>query len=162
MGLTKIVSGGQTGVDRAALDAALAANFEWGGWCPEGRKAEDGTIPERYPVVVLAGAGYRERTRRNVVDSDATLILFAKAITGGTKLTRDVCDRLKKPFLCIDASTVSVAEAVAQVVGFVAEKKIVVVNVAGPRGSGWSEGYGFSSDVVSGVIRNTRAELPIR
>jgi hypothetical protein len=71
--LEKIVSGGQTGVDRGALDAALAANFPCGGWCPGNRRAEDGTIPARYPVSPLLGAGYRQRTRQNVIDSDGHL-----------------------------------------------------------------------------------------
>lgn len=73
--LTKIISGGQTGVDRGALDAALIASFLCGGWCPIGRKAEDGLIPERYPLQELPGADYRQRMRRNVVDSDGTLVI---------------------------------------------------------------------------------------
>ena len=74
--LKKIVSGGQTGVDRGALDAALEASFPCGGWCPKGRKAEDGAIPARYPLTEMPGPTYRARTRRNVTDSDGTLNLF--------------------------------------------------------------------------------------
>ena len=70
--LTRIISGGQTGVDRGALDAALKASISCGGWGPKGRKAEDGPIPERYPLQELPGADYLHRTRRNVVDSDGT------------------------------------------------------------------------------------------
>jgi hypothetical protein len=152
MALLKNISGGQTEVDRTALDAALAVGFACGGWCPEGRNAEDGVISEKYPVVVLDGTGYRERTWRNVVDSDGTLILFNREITGGTKLTRGFCVMDRKPFLAVDAGRVSVAEAVIQVMGFVAEKKIAVLNVAGPRASGWSDGYQFALAVVGGVI----------
>jgi hypothetical protein len=74
--LEKIISGGQTGVDRGALDAALEASFPCGGWCPKGRKAEDGPIPARYPLKEMDGPAYRLRTERNVRDSDGTLILF--------------------------------------------------------------------------------------
>jgi hypothetical protein len=76
MALSKIISGGQTGVDRAALDAALAAKFRCGGWCPADRKAEDGPIPERYPMSLMAEGGYRQRTLNNVQASDGTAILF--------------------------------------------------------------------------------------
>ena len=72
----KIVSGGQTGVDRGALDAALAMNVACGGWCPENRMADDGVIPDRYPVQILANSGYRKRTKQNVQDSDATVIIY--------------------------------------------------------------------------------------
>src|SRR5210317_1948565 len=80
----RIVSGGQTGVDRGALDAALTLGRVCGGWCPEGRLADDGPIPARYPLQELPGGGYRARTRRNVRDSDATLIVTFGAPTGGT------------------------------------------------------------------------------
>ena len=83
----KIVSGGQTGVDRAALDASLESGVEAGGWCPEGRKAEDGTIPEKYPVKELPKAGYRQRTKRNVIYSDETAIIYFGYPTGGTEQT---------------------------------------------------------------------------
>src|SRR5450631_3978490 len=102
MALTKIVSGGQTGVDRGALDAALAAGFPCGGWCPADRRAEDGPIPQRYPLTPLPGAGYRQRTQQNLIDSDGTAILFYGTLSGGTKLTRDSCVREKKPFVVLD------------------------------------------------------------
>lgn len=76
----RIVSGGQTGVDRAALDAALEAGAECGGWCPEGRLAEDGAIPAHYALKELPGAGYLERTLRNVRDSYATVIFFRQPL----------------------------------------------------------------------------------
>jgi len=89
--LTRIVSGGQTGVDRGALDAALEAGFPCGGWAPAGRIAEDGPIAARYPVVELAGAGYEERTLKNVLDSDGTAILYFKELEGGTRQTMVNC-----------------------------------------------------------------------
>ena len=83
MRVIKIISGGQTGIDRGALDGALAKGVPCGGWCPEGRRAEDGVIPKIYPVRSLAGAGYSGRTLRNVIDSDGTVVLHFGALTGG-------------------------------------------------------------------------------
>src|ERR1700727_1579159 len=98
MALTKIISGGQTGVDRGALDAALEAQFPCGGWCPADRAAEDGPIPAHYPLKLLALGGYSERTRQNVLDSDGTAIMYRSTLTGGTLLTRNLCRRAGKPY----------------------------------------------------------------
>jgi hypothetical protein len=153
MTLSKIVSGGQTGVDRAALDAALAAAFPSGGWCPADRSAEDGPIPERYPVTPLPGIGHRRRTRQNVIDSDGTVILFYESLTGGTRLTRNLCALEKKPFMTLDARRVQEPTAAAALaLSFIAENRISVLNVAGPRMSGWAEGYAFALQVVAELI----------
>jgi hypothetical protein len=152
MALTKIISGGQTGVDRAALDAALAAAFPCGGWCPADRSAEDGLIPERYPMSLFTEGGYRQRTLKNVQLSDGTAILFSQSLSGGTKLARDMCIREKKPFIVLDATQISVERAVKAVVRFIGENEIQTMNVAGPRASGWPAGYEFALAVVSGVI----------
>jgi hypothetical protein len=152
MALVKIVSGGQTGVDRAALDAALAAGFACGGWCPANRSAEDGPIPEKYPMSLLNEGSDRQRTLRNVHDSDGTAILFHHSLTGGTKLTRDLCIREKKPFVVLDATQITVERAVSAVLRFIQENEIQTLNVAGPRSSGWAEGYAFSAAVVERVL----------
>ena len=102
--LARIVSGGQTGVDRGALDAALAAGFPCGGWCPEGRMAEDGTIPSHYPLTELPGAQYKQRTKRNVMDSDATLVIYFGELSGGTERTVRYCEQLRKPVLVVDGA----------------------------------------------------------
>jgi len=117
--LLKVISGGQTGVDRGALDAALALQVECGGWCPAGRLAEDGTIPERYPVMELAYAGYAERTARNVADSDGTLVISKGEPIGGTRETVDRCIEMGKPYLLIDSERCSMEEAAALAVQFV-------------------------------------------
>lgn len=157
MTLTKIVSGGQTGVDRGALDAALAAGFPCGGWCPSDRRAEDGPIPQRYPLTPLPGGGYRDRTRQNVIDSDGTAILFYASLTGGTLLTRNSCVREKKPFVALDAKLISESAAAAAIAGFIEENEIQVLNVAGPRLSRWAQGYVFALAVVREVIERGRS-----
>lgn len=133
--LTKIVSGGQTGVDRGALDAALACGFPCGGWCPDGRYDEQGIIPVHYPLTELPGAGYAERTAKNVEDSDATLIITFGELEGGTAYTWQICCRLHKPHLIIDASETSPEQAAQQIQGFISQHAIGVLNVAGPRAS---------------------------
>jgi len=97
--LLMVVSGGQTGVDRAALDAALDAGIEVGGWCPRGRKAADGMIPEKYPLTETHGKNYQTRTKWNVCDSDATLIICRGEPTGGTALTLRICKEIPKPHM---------------------------------------------------------------
>jgi len=96
--LEKIVSGGQTGVDRAALDAAMALGIEVGGWCPRGRRAVDGIIPAKYPLTETPDEAYQTRTRWNVRDSDATLIVCRDEPSGGTALTIEYCEQLGRPF----------------------------------------------------------------
>jgi hypothetical protein len=161
--LKRIVSGGQTGVDRAALDAALAANFPCGGWVTWDRMAEDGVISDRYPLVPLPKGGYRQRTRLNVTDSDGTAILYNESLKGGTRLTRNLCALLKRPYILIDARETPDPMVTAQLVGkFIEENGIQALNVAGPRASGWAAGYRFAVDVVGGVIRGGKLarELP--
>ncbi len=96
--LEKIVSGGQTGVDRAALDAAMDLGIEVGGWCPQGRRAVDGKIPSKYPLTETPGKSYQTRTKWNVRDSDATLIICRDEPTGGTALTMEYCEQLGRPY----------------------------------------------------------------
>jgi hypothetical protein len=159
--LKRIVSGGQTGVDRGALDAALASGFECGGWAPGDRMAEDGIIPDWYPLTILPNGNYQQRTRLNVVDSDGTAILFDGSLSGGTRLTRDLCALLERPCILISAretpDPIAAAEAVLK---FIQDSNIQTLNVAGPRASRWAVGYRFAWDVVSGVINRLARELP--
>lgn len=150
--LQKIISGAQTGVDRGALDAALAHPFPCGGWCPADRKAEDGRIPDRYPLTPLARGGYRARTLKNVQDSDGTVILAPGELTGGTALTRTFCQQQLKPHLIVDSVSVSTEEAAKAVLRFVEAQCIAVLNVAGPRASGWPAGEGFARGVIGGLL----------
>jgi len=152
-GILKIISGGQTGVDRGALDAALALQDECGGWCPAGRLAEDGTIPKRYPVVELPDARYAERTAQNVADSDGTLIISNGEPIGGTRETIDRCVEMDKPHLIIDHAKIPTNEIVELVLRFVGDHHIRLLNVAGPRASQWPEGHKTAQRIVSGILR---------
>ena len=145
-------------MDREALDAALAVGFLCGGWCPKDRNAEDGPIPDRYPMTLLAGGGYRQRTVKNVVDSDGTAILFNDSLSGGTLYTHDVCRRERKPYIILDATRITESAAAAAIVRFIEEHEIKVLNVAGPRASRWAEGYEFSLAVIGGVIASVRKD----
>ena len=132
--LSKVISGGQTGADRAALDAAVRAGFPIGGSCPAGRLAEDGPINVAYPLTEING-GYIERTRRNVMDADATAVFFHSCISGGTKETVLHCIRQDKPYKLIDISLVSPEQAAVLIVEFILGFNVSVLNVAGPRAS---------------------------
>ena len=148
----KIVSGGQTGADRAALDAALQTGTECGGWCPEGRLAEDGTILPRYPLSELKGAGYKERTLQNVIDSDGTVIIYFDTLSGGTEQTLLFCLNQKKPYLLIDATELSPERAVERIHKFVAGNSIATLNIAGPRASDEALAYAYTLKVTSGYL----------
>jgi hypothetical protein len=139
----RIISGGQTGADRAALDAALSAGIECGGWCPEGRLAEDGQIAALYPLVELVGGGYRQRTFKNIEDSDGTAIFYFDRPRGGTELTLAKCIKLSKPYKLIDASTVAAKQAGEILRIFVANAGVRTLNVAGPRESSAPGTYAF-------------------
>jgi hypothetical protein len=140
----KIISGGQTGVDRAALDAALSLGVVCGGWCPAGRLDENGIIPAHYPLQELPGGGYVERTARNVSETDGTAIFHTGPLQGGTKATADFCTHHGKPCLLIDASRLAPTEGAQQLKEFVQAHRIEVLNVAGPRASQWPQGYDFT------------------
>lgn len=180
--MLKVISGGQTGVDRGALDAALVLQVECGGWCPAGRLAEDGPIPKRYPVMELANAGYAERTARNVADSDGTLVISNGVLLGGTRETVDRCVELGEPHLVIDCAITTVHEAIVAATEFVRNLSsrgqardlthpdyatgrsrgcssstqlgmTTILNVAGPRASQWPEGHKTARRIVTGILR---------
>ena len=140
----KIISGGQTGVDRAALDAALKNGIDCGGWCPAGRLDESGKIPEHYPLKEMGYGSFTERTLQNVKDSDGTVIIFRGELSGGTKQTLQFCESEKRPYQLIDADRVSAPDASELVSKFVRENGIRTLNVAGPRASEWAEGYDYA------------------
>jgi hypothetical protein len=130
--IDRVISGGQTGVDRAALDVALKLGIPCGGWCPRGRRAEDGPIDARYPLQETPTDEYPQRTEWNVRDSDATLILTFGRPKGGTALTIRLAERLGKPCLVVDLDA-KPAPSTDVLVLWARSHDVRVLNVAGPR-----------------------------
>jgi hypothetical protein len=130
--LDKTISGGQTGVDRAALDAAMALGMKTGGWCPKGRRAEDGVIPARYLLQETPTGHYPQRTEWNVRDSDGTLVVARGTPKGGTRLTVELAQRLGRPYLVV---LLGGGAAVGEVLEWLRFNQIGILNVAGPRES---------------------------
>ena len=131
----KIISGGQTGVDRAALDFAIQHGFEHGGWCPHGRVAEDGVIPPAYWLRETDSPEYDERTEKNVLEADATLIVVRKMeLSGGTAFTRNRAEQHDRPLLVV-CERDGVGQGAAALSKFLRRNRVRTLNVAGPRES---------------------------
>lgn len=128
----KIVAGGRTGVDRAALATAMELGLPCGGWCPKWRKAEDGIIPAKYPLEETPSDDTRQRTEWNVRDSDGTLILTVGPVSGGTALTTEFAEKHNRPCLIVDLATAPSADAVRS---WIEQNRVHILNVAGPRES---------------------------
>lgn len=133
MRLKRIVSGGQSGVDRAALDVAMRLGFGCGGWCPRGRLSEDGSIPMNYPLKETPTPAYAERTEWNARDSDGTLVLTWGPPANGTAFTVDMAHKHGRPVLVIDLDRR--AANLDEVHTWLLENGIRTLNVAGPRES---------------------------
>ena len=153
----KIISGGQTGVDRAALDVALKHGIKCGGWCPAGRLDEFGRIPDQYPVQELEVGGFTERTLQNVKDSDGTVIIYPGKLGGGTEQTVRFCVELKRPHQLIDAAQLSTEDGANFIADFVHSNNIAILNVAGPRQSEWPEGYDYASRALESFLMDRAA-----
>jgi len=136
-------------VDRAALDAALALNMPCGGWCPKGRRAEDGIIDARYPLKETPSNQYEQRTEWNVRDSDGTLILIKGELEGGTNLTRDLAEKLKKPFFVVHLGQNPGKDPVLE---WIQEAKIQILNVAGSRLSKNSQIYTLAQSFLRKIF----------
>lgn len=149
----KIISGGQAGVDRGALDAALESRFPCGGWCPPGRMAEDGPISELYPLSELLHGSYRQRTIQNIVDSDATAVIYFGQLEGGTEQTVLHCIRRQKPYKLIDAEEIPALRAATLVAAFIATNAVVTLNVAGPRLSKAPGAHAYAFEFVTHLLR---------
>jgi hypothetical protein len=133
--IVKIISGGQSGVDRAALDVAIKLGIPHGGWVPKGRLTEDGPLPEIYALRETPTAAYAERTEKNVVDSDGTLIISRGELTGGSEYTREMALKHGRPWLHIDLKQTAAFRSIIGVTEWLSANDIRVLNVAGPRAS---------------------------
>ena len=151
----KLISGGQTGADRAALDYAVLVGISYGGWCPKGRRAEDGKLPPKYRLRETSSPAYSQRTRRNVLNADATVILSKRPLVGGTALTAQICGRHGKPCLVLSPA-LPLAVAARRLRQFLRENRVRVLNVAGPRASSDSSVYEFTYRLLGRVLRTGR------
>jgi len=156
--IKKIISGGQTGADRAALDIAINLQIPHGGWLPKGRKAEDGPVPAHYQLKEMSNESYPARTEANVADSDGTLIITHGELKGGSKLTREYALKHRKPHLHIDLDVLRGDDILYTIVNWIVENNIAVLNVAGSRASEDPELY----DNVFEVLNNAVLLLKIR
>ena len=152
--LKKIISGGQTGADRAALDVAIDKGIPHGGWIPKGRKTEDGTLPDKYNIQEMPTASYPKRTEKNILDSDGTLIISHGKLTGGSALTRKLAKQHEKPWLHLDMTDVSITEAAERLTRCIEGQDIKILNVAGSRASKDKQIYMKTSEVLKNTIES--------
>ena len=152
MVVEQIVSGGQTGVDRAALDVAIELGIPCGGWCPRGRRAEDGPISPRYPLRQTLSAAYEQRTERNVADSDATLICNVGELSGGTMLTYQTARLHGKPCFVATLDRGEPAAWADELAAWLRRHRVRVLNVAGPRASAQPHVYDQTHALLSALL----------
>lgn len=164
MPVLKIVSGGQTGADQAALDWAIQNGVPHGGWCPAGRRAENGVVPAIYRLEETPETKYQVRTALNVLDSDATVIFsIAPVLEGGSLLTRKIAWQEGKPVLHLsrmmsDGRKRELAAVVERLLDFIEEERVGVLNVAGPRLSNEPEIGDFVIEVLEGTVTSRSHE----
>ena len=151
--IEKVVSGGQTGVDRAALDAAMELGIACGGWCPAGRHADDGVIPERYPLQETADMDHTVRTENNVRDSDGTLMFYHGALQGGTAYAVLMARHLRRPVMAINMDEPFDADAVA---AWIRQNRIGVLHIGGQRESSSPGIYEAAHRCVTEVLRKVK------
>jgi len=153
--LNKIVSGGQSGVDRAALDVAMQLGMPCGGWCPKGRLAEDGEIPARYQLQETPSSKYQVRTDWNIRDSDATMILNLGRLEGGTALTGVLAKSYGSPCIVIDLESPPDTE---QLFTWLKENMVSTLNIAGPRASKSPDAYRLATNLLQRFIPLARGQ----
>jgi hypothetical protein len=161
--LQKIISGGQTGADRAALDVAIKLGIPHGGWIPKGRLTEEGPLPEKYQLQEMATESYPERTEQNVIDSDGTLIISHGPLTGGSGYTRKMAMKHAKPWFHIDLNKTPTFHAGMLIEDWVSKNGIETLNVAGPRASKDPLIYGLVTVILElvctlGIAKDSEAE----
>jgi hypothetical protein len=150
--IKKIISGGQTGADQAALDVAIELGIPHGGWIGKGRKTEAGRLREKYQLKEMPTAEYVKRTEQNVIDSDGTLIITHGELTGGTQYTAKMALKHNKPWMHVDANELSVEAAVHIIRAWISGNEVEVLNVAGPRASEDPGIYATAGSLIRTVL----------
>jgi hypothetical protein len=150
--IEKIISGGQTGADQAALDAAIKLGTPHGGWIPKGCLTEDGPLSDKYNLIEMPTESYPERTKKNISESDGTLILSRGRLTGGSEFTEEQALKYGKPVVHIDLSSVTPFAAAVLINDWIVDYDIKVMNVAGPRASKDSKIYQSTLDIIESVL----------
>lgn len=158
MFLEKIISGGQTGADRAALDFAIEFDIPHGGWLPLGRLTEEGKLPETYNLTELPTRSYPVRTEKNVVEGDGTVVFSHGSLEGGSLLTQKMAKSHQKPCLHLDLLGQNDQGSAKDLLAFVHEHQIRILNIAGPRASGDPQIY----DAVRRVLRLLHTQHRLR
>jgi hypothetical protein len=156
--LNKIVSGGQTGADQAALDAAISCNMSHGGWIPKGRKTESGPLAPGYALTEMKSGRFPKRTRQNVQDSDGTVVFFYDKLSGGSKYTLKMANKLRRPCLALDFNAIPAFEIIANLHEWVKENNIGNLNVAGPRASKDARIYNAVKFIMTCIILLSASE----
>lgn len=146
--IKKIISGGQSGADRAALDFAIENNIPYGGWIPKGRKTEDGKLPDKYHLQEMKTASSSKRTEQNIIDSDGTVIISHGKLTGGSLLTQTLAVKHNKPCLHLDVDNKKILVAIESLNAWIKKSKIKILNVAGPRASKDHNIYKVTKDIL--------------
>jgi hypothetical protein len=152
MQISRLIAGGQTGVDRAALDVAIELSLAHGGWVPRGRLAENGPLGAAYQVKETPSAEPAQRTEWNVRDSDATLILSRGPLTGGSALTQRLAIQYGRPVLHLDLATLTLPDAVDRIKAWLSSLQASTLNVAGPRASEDADIYACTKKVLVHVL----------
>ena len=150
--INKIISGGQTGADQAALDVAIKLGISHGGWIPKGRITENGVLDDKYKLKEMDTTSYNRRTEQNVVDSNGTLIISHGKLTGGSDYTRDMALHHNRPVLHIDLNETIIFQAAKRIRSWIAEHRIRILNVAGPRASKDPDIYRSTTDVLETAL----------
>jgi hypothetical protein len=150
--IKKIISGGQTGADQAALDVAIKLGISHGGWIPKGRLTEAGVLDEKYKLTEMETSNYNKRTEQNVVDSDGTLIVSHGKLTGGSDYTREMALFHNRPWLHIDLNKTNSFQAAGKIKSWIMENDIEVLNVAGSRASKDPLIYQATADILETVF----------
>lgn len=150
--IKKIVSGGQIGVDQAALDVAIKLGVPHGGWIQKGRKTQRGILPEKYQLKEMPVAGFKDRIEQNVIHSDGTLIISHGELTGGADYSQKMAKEHNRPCLHIDLNEASVDMAGSKINTWIIENEIEVLNVTGSRTSEDAKIYKETMVIVEEII----------